>query len=345
MSKNHLRRQSRAAFTLVELLVVIAIIGILIGLLLPAVQMARESARRSQCLNNVKQIGLSLHTFESTNSLFPPSMIWSGVVGDKTNDISAFARLLPYIEQSAIGSVFTVTSNEDQAIAPGLPAQSVRIATYVCPSEANDMVKLNADGSLNAYPANYGLNMGPWLVFDPTLVNLPQGSFYPNSQLRGANFTDGLSNTMMAAEVKMWTGYYSGSTAITAPMPASISDLCALGASASPKMGPNATDNTAHTEWGDGKCNQTGFTATFAPNTAVICTSSGSAYDVDYVSSAEGKSTTISTFAAITSRSYHPGLVNVVMMDGSARGVVNNIDVTLWQGLSTRGGGEIVSLP
>lgn len=341
------KRIRRPAFTLVELLVVIAIIGILVGLLLPAVQMAREAARRSQCLNNMKQIGLSLHNFELSKGGYPASMYWSGVVGDKANSVSVYTRLLPFVEQNALASVYTPTSNENQLISTGLPAQSVRIPLLVCPSEANDMIKLNADGTPNAYPVNYAVNMGPWMIFDPTRQTIPQGSFYMNSQLRPADFTDGLSNTLMAAEVKMWTSYYSGSsTATNTPMPTSISDLCALGASATAKMGPATTDNGAHTEWGDGKCQQTGFTTTFAPNTPVMCTASdGGVYDVDYVSIGEGKSLTAPTFAAITSRSYHAGGVNVVFMDGSARTIVNNIDLGVWQGLSTRGGGEPVTAP
>ncbi|HEY2840953.1 MAG TPA: DUF1559 domain-containing protein [Pirellulales bacterium] len=347
MSQTRRYRRAKPAFTLVELLVVIAIIGILIGLLLPAVQMAREAARRSQCMNNLKQIALSMHNFEGTTKGYPASLYWSGVVGDKSNSISVFARLLPYVEQDALASVYTPTSNEDQAVSAGLPAQSIRIPFLVCPTEVNDMVKLNADGSLNAYPANYGVNLGPWLIFDPTRQTTPQGSFYTNSQLGPANITDGLSNTLMMAEVKMWTSYYSGSSTTPAPMPASVSALCGLASSASAKMGPNATDNTAHTEWGDGKCNQTGVTSTFAPNTPVQCTSAtdGGVYDVDYVSMGEGKSLTAPSFAAITSRSYHPGAVNVALMDGSCRVVTNNVDLGVWQGISTRGGNEVVTAP
>ncbi len=92
----------RAAFTLVELLVVIAIIGILIALLLPAVQAARESARRGQCLNNLKQVSLALQNYEGSFGAYPPSMFWSGNTADSTNDISVFARLLPYLEQGAL---------------------------------------------------------------------------------------------------------------------------------------------------------------------------------------------------------------------------------------------------
>ncbi len=331
-----------SGFTLVELLVVIAIIGILVALLLPAVQAAREAARRSQCSNNLKQIGLSLHNYESALTAYPPAMFWSGNTADSTNDISAFSRLLPYLEQANLGVNFTATSNEDQQMADGTPVQAVRVATFICPSEIRDEAKYNADGTLNSYPGTYGLNLGPWMIYDPTRKTTPVGSFYVNSQLRPADFVDGLSNTLMAMEVKAWGSYFSGSTTATATIPQNPSDICGLGGT--PKLGPNPTDNKEHTEWGDGKCNQTGATTTFPPNTQVLCTSGGATYDVDFVTTSEGKSNTVPTFGAITSRSYHPGVVNVVLMDGSVRTVTSGIDKNIWQSVSTRSGGEVASL-
>jgi len=327
-----------AAFTLVELLVVIAIIGILVGLLLPAVQSAREAARRGQCVNNLKQCALALHNYESSWGSYPPAMIWSGTVGDKSNSISVWSRLLPYLEQGGLAANYTATSNEDQTLADGTPIQALRMPAYVCPSELNDTVKLNADGTLNAYFASYGVNLGPWLVFHPQSPSAPQGAFFVNSRLRPADFTDGLSNTLMAAEIKAWRPYYTGSTAATATLPTAPFDICSLGGTA--KLGPNLTDNKAHTEWGDGKCQQTGVTTAFTPNTQVLCTNSGQQYDVDFVGQPETQSTTLPTYAAITARSYHRGLVNAAIMDGSVRAVPDSIDRTVWQAISTRGAGE-----
>src|SRR5262249_8281225 len=96
------------------------------------------------------------------------------------------------------------------------------------------------------------------------------------------------------------------------------------------------------TEWGDGKVNQTGFTTTFTPNSYIPCTYNGAVYDVDYVGSDERKSTTVATYAAVTSRSYHVGLVNSAFMDCSVHTVTNSIDLTTWQAVSTRAGGETV---
>jgi prepilin-type N-terminal cleavage/methylation domain-containing protein len=331
-------------FTLVELLVVIAIIGVLVALLLPAIQAARESARRTQCTNNLKQAALALHNFETSKGSYPPTMYWDGIVGDSSNDLSVWARILPFIEEQALAMNLSPTSTEDQTMANGVPVQSVRIATYICPTDPNDQMKVNSNGTPNSYPMTYGVNLGPWLVFDPTGRTMPSGSFYPNSRLRHGHFTDGLSNTLLAAEVKMWTPYYAGPVSgATATIPADPSVICGLGAT--PKMGPNVTDNKAHTEWGDGKCQQTGVTSTFPPNTKVSCNYNGMSYDVDFTNQREGGSLSVSSYAAITARSYHPDLVNAAMMDGSVRAIADGVDMSVWRAISTRNGAEIVDLP
>ena len=125
-------RRVGKAFTLVELLVVIAIIGILVGLLLPAVQAAREAARRMQCSNNIKQLGLALHNYESTHRVFPTSYVVArGVTTNVGGQWSAFARLLPYLEQ---GNVY---SNVDLSTAWDLQQtiSGLKIPSYACPSD------------------------------------------------------------------------------------------------------------------------------------------------------------------------------------------------------------------
>src|SRR5262245_60445176 len=107
--RNHRRR---AAFTLIELLVVIAIIGVLIALLLPAVQAAREAARRMSCTNNLKQIGLALHNYESTNSVFPPGRINTYVAGNG-HCWGAYSQMLPYLELQALFNVMNFSMNPD----------------------------------------------------------------------------------------------------------------------------------------------------------------------------------------------------------------------------------------
>ena len=332
--------RARRAFTLVELLVVIAILGVLVALLLPAVQAARESARRTQCVNNLKQIGLAVQNYQTAYGVFPPFTIWDRVVGSRINGISVFSRILPYIEEENLAIGYTSSSDEDATATDGTAIQGKRIASYVCPDEINDMARLHSDGTINAYPGTYAVNLGTWMVFDPTCKTKPDGAFFVNSRLKPAHFTDGTSKTVLAAEVKAFGGYFSGSTTATATPPSTASELCALGGT--PKLGPNVTDNKAHTEWGDGKAQQTGITSTFPPNTMVGCSSGGATYDVDFVTVSEGRSATDPTYAAITSRSYHPELVNAALMDGSVRVINNGIDPMLWRALSTRAGNEIV---
>ncbi len=340
----------RSGFTLIELLVVIAIIGVLVALLLPAIQAAREAARRAQCTNNLKQVGLAMLEHESARKCFPYSRYWSGIAGDKTNDMSAQTRILPYVEETVLSSYFTAaniaTVNEDTTMPDGVtPIMSVRISTYVCPSEANDMVKITAaTGIANGYLTNYGVNQGIWMIFDASGKTPPVGAFSPNVQLKTRQFTDGLSKTLMAAEVKGWTAGFSGGTA-TANLPADASAVASFGGTT--KATAALKTHTSHTEWADGKCAQTGFTTAFTPNYNMTMTySDGTTGPADYVFQAEGSVAANSgnpyTYAAVTARSYHPGGVNVTLMDGSVRMINDDVSPPLWQALSTRAGGEVV---
>jgi prepilin-type N-terminal cleavage/methylation domain-containing protein len=123
--KYQLPRRRRQAFTLIELLVVIAIIGVLIGLLLPAVQQAREAANRSQCSNNLKQIGLALHNYHDQRKAIPQNHRPSGALGNSVRE-RWFTKILPYLDQNAIKSQYDETSNWDSPT--NLPLTSVSLA-------------------------------------------------------------------------------------------------------------------------------------------------------------------------------------------------------------------------
>lgn len=325
-------RPHSRGFTLIELLVVIAIIAVLISLLLPAVQQAREAARRSQCKNNLKQMGLALHNYLDAMSVFPPSACFG--VANTGVSWSMQARILPYLDAANLQNLIDFgTSYNTQGTVTG-----VRVSIYLCPSEVNDRARVpSTPTGATHYPINYAVNRGTWFVWDPVTLTSGNGAFGVNSKLTSASFTDGMSNTLGLAEIKAYQPNIkggSGPTTAGAAMPATPSVAAAFGGTFS---------TTGHTEWVDGKIHETCFTATFTPNADTIYNSGGVDYDVDYISATEQAlgSATVSN-AAVTARSFHVGLVNVMMMDGSVRPVSENISLSVWQALSSRSGGEVV---
>ena len=320
----------RRAFTLIELLVVIAIIAVLVGLLLPAVQKVREAAARIKCANNMKQMGLACHNFLSTNGAFPPAGMYPAGL-TQADSYSLHARILPYIEQ---GNVYQLVDLTQAATAqPTVVAQ--RIATYVCPSEVNDHPR--TDSTPNRYPQNYSVNVGTWFVYDPRTGTGGNGAFPMNRGNKPGDFTDGLSNTIGCAETKAFGNYFLGGsipTVLNAPAPATPAAVLALG-------GTFKLDE--HTGWTEGQGFQTCVTFALPPNTLTLYTdATGAEYDVDYVSSRDGSSATNYSYDVLTSRSYHTGVVNVFLMDGSVRSVTSSINQATWIALGTRNGGEVV---
>lgn len=352
MPRTHDSHPRRTGFTLIELLVVIAIIAILIALLLPAVQQAREAARRTQCKNNLKQLGLALHNYQDAMKYYPPSFCVLKATALTTNNgsWSIQGRLLPYLEQGnayakanlAVGWDLLPNTDLDGSTqdVPGM-----RIPTYLCPSEFNDQLRTTAvlpDGatSINTTisPVSYGFNMGTWQVYRPATGEGGDGAFFVNSQTNPASFSDGLSNTLATSEVKTYTGYVRNTGDPGAVPFASPSAMVSF---------INSTTKTfratGHTEWCDGRVHHEGFTTVFVPNTVVSYVDTGVTYDIDFNSRQEGSSASAVTYAAITSRSHHTGIVQSGLMDGSVRAISNNINLNVWRALGTRSGGETVA--
>jgi prepilin-type N-terminal cleavage/methylation domain-containing protein len=330
-----MKKDRRPGFTLIELLVVIAIIAVLIALLLPAVQQARESARRIQCKNNIKQMGLALHNYLEVHTAFPPSFCFS-----TAGSWSVHGRILPYLEQASAYSQVRLDLDWANPINEATHVAQLRVPTYICPSDPNsDRMHYAGPDEGNIRPHNYGVNFGTWKVYDPITNSGGDGIFYPNSRTRTGDIYDGTSNTLLVAEVKTYQPYFRNTADPGPTVPSAVSFVS--GYSGEAKYGPNLDDNAGHTEWCDGPVHQSGFTTTFTPNTKVPFSDGGINYDIDYNSRYEGTSTTQTTYASITSRSYHAGVVNVGLADGSTRTVSSNIDRQIWRALGTRIGGEV----
>ena len=318
----------RIGFTLVELLVVIAIIGVLVGLLLPAVQAAREAARRISCQNNLKQLGLCLQNFESARNRLPSQ-------GDyQTHGSSVYwsaqSRLLPYAEMSNLHQLinFALPINQQPQIA------RQRIPFLLCPSEVNDKERPDGPNFIH-YPLNYAINIGEWLIMEPPFGR-GSGAFVINQEMKLASITDGTSNTLAMSEVKAFTPYLrdGGSPAGAAVVPVLPAEIAGFGG--------EFKSDSGHTEWVDARSHQTGFTTTFTPNQLVPFLSSGKEFDIDFNSMREGRSSTLPTYAVVTSRSYHGGSVNSLLLDGSVRTISSGIGIGIWKALGTRSGSEVI---
>jgi len=330
----------RTAFTLVELLVVIAIIGVLVALLLPAVQAAREAARRSQCTNNLRQMSMATHNYMGAYKRLPAAADWKT---SPSANWSLHARILPFIEELNLQNLIDFRYNySDTVNAPQhMEVTKMPIPTYICPSEIKSEPRVGAPGKPTHFPVNYGINYGRWFIFDAKTNETGDGAFLVNKPLKEQAFRDGLSKTLAFSEVKAYQAIVRNTDkpdTLNAPLPDSPAAVVALAAG-------GTFAETGHTEWVDGKIHETGFTTTFTPNTEVIYDNAGTPYDVNFISRGESLTATKPTYAAVTARSHHAGVTNAAMMDGSARAVANDISLEVWRAMGTRAGGESVQMP
>ena len=204
MSTRALRKQG---FTLVELLVVIAIIGILIALLLPAVQAAREAARRSQCSNNLKQIGLALQNYHDTFKVFPPSSVndLDPSDGSGADAVSGWVFILPFMEAGSVYDLWDFNYNYDNSA--NAAGRRTPVDGLFCPSKP----RTEKASSTVAY-GDYALSNGTGHINESTHKEYWRGMFAQNSNCRMRDILDGTSNTIAAGEKRTVQ-----STSLTSP--------------------------------------------------------------------------------------------------------------------------------
>jgi prepilin-type N-terminal cleavage/methylation domain-containing protein/prepilin-type processing-associated H-X9-DG protein len=360
----------RRGFTLIELLVVIAIIAVLIALLLPAVQAAREAARRTQCVNNLKQIGLALHNYHQTHNVFAmgcSSGMWDALYDyNIKQNLSVHALILPFLEQTQIYNAFNFNwGGEDSTTVLcyqiNQSAQNAVINAFVCPSDPNAAKPdHNNTPNTNNYYASVGTTMtwglignpGPWAIISGNSpaamsVNMPStGMFTWQASYGIQNCTDGTSNTIAFAEAAVGTQVEQpkqrllGLQSVQIPYTSMIYDASAAPAvtlsviqlcSDAYNSGKSGFIDLQRGEnWSHGSMAMAMFNTITPPN----------AYNDTWTHCGRNAS---SRAVISNADSFHPGGVNTLMSDGSVRFVKDSVNMMTWWALGTKGNGEVIS--
>jgi prepilin-type N-terminal cleavage/methylation domain-containing protein len=299
---------SRRAFTLVELLVVIAIIGILVALLLPAVQAAREAVRRASCMNNLRQLGLALHSYHDVFNKFPGARD-----AFSPGPFSTQAHLLDYIEQANLSKLIDFSQPTSTGV--NLNVANMVMKSFLCPSDpANGRVPGFSFGGCNLVAnVGTGINNGDYVTGD--------GVFLLNNPVAFRNITDGTSNTAAFSESIIGDGQNVANTPQRQAVQLSGSTLPTPNACGSgPWVGKRGD------RWINGGYLSTAYNHFVPPNNSTW----------DCLNSSNN-------FGLKTARSLHPGGVGMLLCDGSTRFVTSGVDVTTWKAIATRDGGETIA--
>jgi prepilin-type N-terminal cleavage/methylation domain-containing protein/prepilin-type processing-associated H-X9-DG protein len=359
----------RSAFTLVELLVVIAIIGVLVALLLPAIQAAREAARRSQCLNNLKQLSLAMLNYESSKKGLPP-MALNWTAGDMTaryransfggwyDDHGWYIPLMPYIEQGQFSTLvdpkFAFSHERNR------PGRTAMIPMHACPSDiglqrnewgSNTWARVRTNYVINAGNTTYGQNtlgqVCPGFTGPPSFCIFKGAPFIPRKDNKLATISDGTSNTLMMSEgwvlpeTEAWGGPYSDAQT-------------ALGGGTftgwkTPNWPINLDCHARVNEWGGLAGVAQSYQSmgaiwpvqqTPACGGATVFAGTG-----NVASTPEGTDGDPHRGQFFSARSRHVGGVNVSRCDGSVSFINDSVDPLVWNSLSSAAGDETISAP
>ncbi len=358
--------RSRRGFTLIELLVVIAIIAILIALLLPAVQQAREAARRTQCKNNLKQLGLALHNYESTFTVYP--MTTAQNYQPNTQGFSPQARLLPYFDQAVLQNqldftqaAFTGPFNNLVPNPQFAAAFATPLAALLCPSDPAPTQNTGAGGAIYG-GTNYFVSYGSGTGVNYDLRWRTDGIVYENSNTRIGDITDGSSNTVVMSESVRSTGPDVTLTAGTLPQfPYQMTMNGSTGVSATLQSTQGL--NPSGGAWnsfvdGNGRISNPNLSTVWptmtswrgAASLALRGRGTSWAHSGAISTLTNGYSTPNSKIPDVVvhftgffaPRSYHVGGAHVLMGDGTVRFFSDNIDTATHRALHSRAGGEVI---
>jgi len=329
----------RNGFTLIELLVVIAIIAILIGLLLPAVQKVREAAARMSCSNNLKQLGLALHNYESGNQKLPPLYPFTApnsTVQNYRYTWSVLAQINPYLEQTNIYNTMDLTQMmygpTNQVTTQNQFAVVQKVKIFLCPSDRSEPVS-SAFGVANIGPCNYVANHGTGMAGNGSPIN-SDGIFPVQNGVKITDIIDGTSNTAMMSESILGAG---GEAQPTNPGDERTvykylgfsGNLPSDGSCAGTPTSWNGFNHRGFM-WASGEPRCVSYNHYYTPNSK----------NYDCVAN----NPFLPGFMAVgykAARSRHTGGVNMVLGDGSVRFVRDAIDPITYRSLSTRNGGEV----
>jgi prepilin-type N-terminal cleavage/methylation domain-containing protein/prepilin-type processing-associated H-X9-DG protein len=336
---------ARRAFTLIELLVVLAVIGVLIALLLPAVQQAREAARRAQCKNNLRQLGIGLQNYHDALKCLPPGRITDFNTPGEGRCYSAYAHLMPYLDQGHVYNLINFSFSPEQgATTPGVPENTtvlnLTLGVLLCPSDWQG-VKLQGESGVHNYPLCTGSTF-PLSPRNPWGVKVT-GAFFENSCVRYRDVADGLARTVCISETIIAT---PGAAVWDGRTPEN-GFVLTLGNTNAPPNAPGLTDydaqctvpglalqRTRGSRWLYGAPGHSLYNHHRTPNDPRMDCRGG----LPHSSRSDPYWRELSL--SVAARSKHSGGVHALFVDGAVQFIDNGVPLAVWQAMATINGND-----